>query len=850
MMSRIPWRTRKTWRWGLWVGLTVAINVLFVATNIMGTSGLIQMPVVVSPQSTASSIEPSTATPTVVASASSGLTTASNAPGPSPPAPVGEQCNIYYNQTGWHLALAWPPYQNDVVLDFGPGCNMVKTSSNSYQMIPDNVPNAEAGAADITQAFFNYMNITNSEVANMNATMQETLSYYENRAEAIVPYFVSSNWTQQVYDQIAIDSGLVPSIEGATMAFGLQQYQIWNATASAWMSLFGPTGTFNNSTLDGGRGVFLFGSVGSSMSTYFPLDTVVGVSAPWQTWSTDLGASPQYYWNTSYFNLAPGGTIINADTEDFNNSGAYGNYTLYDLTKGTQYYIPNVNYTVWNEQRDIPIISSLDNISQFDLLKIVRNSAGNASETLTSGQLEMFDGYAFHNITPAFPDYPQSAGIDSGVYGTYITYRGASGPIEYAPVVGQEFAVGFAPSYGNLQYVGPALTEGDSQALGNGAGSVIGGNQTLTSYSVTMQNLVNNTMKMAYDYWLTLRAITDLGKYTIPPNCAIPYPSDAFPAATDMSMYDLSTNNIEAVYLSYLNAVAQEYGQAFTTYTGFCGDPDLGFSFNWTESWHLQLNITGSLYLYGNGQGIYLNGTTDPYAIANTHATWPIQSIDPILLYPYEYQLNVPLGTVFPVPVNDPIAAVLVNYTGNLDYGKTPWSPNWGVPAYVTMNGAGDYVAISGYGTNISSGTPASQGDALYLTSCLLDGQNTNPCPLSVTYFNNFTIGLVHALFPPVAIPPTNVYDNVLNQGQMLCGTGVLNQWYDSWTGAIVSSVAGVFVTVGNAAAGIPVIGGGIQAFFNIIGCLIGWIVVIFVLVLIAWLIFKAIGVIRARRGY
>ena len=111
----------------------------------------------------------------------------------------------------------------------GPGCDY---SSSSADVTLTNLINSEIAANNTAISSGDFLNITNAEVANLNATSQELLSYFESRSESIVPYFLNTSWSSTVYDQIAIDSGLVPAIEGMELAFAHQQFQDWNATAA------------------------------------------------------------------------------------------------------------------------------------------------------------------------------------------------------------------------------------------------------------------------------------------------------------------------------------------------------------------------------------------------------------------------------------------------------------------------------------------------------------------------------------------------------------------------------------------------------------------------------------------
>jgi hypothetical protein len=578
--------------------------------------------------------------------------------------------------------------------------------------------------------------------------------------------------------------------------------------------------------------------------------------------------------NTTYFNLAPGGFIMNANFYNQSKNIAEGNWTVYDLTRGTQFNVPYVNFNQ-TISGQIPINVTREtvnnSIGQFDFLKLQCNNPGTCNSLNLAAEVETSGAYALRNRSVGMPSQaPFSAIINTFVpeqtlfNATPVNYAdGYNAQIyQYAPAVEGTAANPLSPlpeSVCGLQTIvttspwpcstSNASTTGDSKAPSSGPGSVIGGNYSLYGFAQTAQSLVNNTMTMAYDYWLTLRAITLNGSYAIPADCAIPTPSDAFPAATDYANYHLSANNVEAVYLAYLNAIAREYGQVFSSSVGFCSDPNLGFSFNWTQSWNLRLNITASVYIAGNLNGtnvpLNLNGTAAVGTTYNDSASWPVYNVQPTLLYPYEYQANIPLNVSYPIPVNNPLIGVLVDYKNNVGYGSPAFTPAWGVPTYVSLVGNGNYTNISGTLTNIPSGGSVSKGDAIVITGCVLNGIPQNPCPISTTYFNSFAIGLIHATLPIIPVPG-GFGGGIFALGNAVCGTGALNQVWDQWAGYIVSGVASLFIYIGNGLNAIPVVGGALGGIMDAIGCLIGWIVLIVVLVFIAWLV---LYIIRIARG-
>jgi len=667
---------------------------------------------------------------------------------------------------------------------FGPGCAN-GAGGGSAPGGPAYASELVAGQ-NIMTTLANYLNITAAETANLNATFQELLSYYEARAESVVPYFLNQTWSPVVADEVAIDSGLVPSLIGLETALSHQQYQDWNATAASWDRAFGAGGTYAGDTQ------VRFETNNSATDTqgfvaYNGQD--FDVTQPWEYWtpwfdSPTLGGS-----NVTYFNLQPNGTIIAANIDnDSGYAAAYVAPTVYDLTTGGSFSVPFVSYEDWSNG-NVPVETTLQHIGQFDLLKMVCSTSCYAHDGYA---LEISNGYAFLNRSAADPS--------TNDVNTYVPLLNLISPWWPTVVPTRHTEACIALSAG-VNQVGPCSTysvpsEGFSSVVSTGPGATIGGNVSLTGFAQTAQSLVNNSIIMAYDYWVTERAITDNGTYTVPADCVIPPPSDAFSPATNFATYGLSANNVEGVYLAYLNSVAAAYGGVFTQGDTFCGDTHLGFSFNWTSAFTLKLNITASIYDANSTSPLYLNGTPDRSAVYSDAATWPVTSSAPALLYPYDYTLQVPVGTVYAIPANDPISAVLMSQT---------------FPTYNSLSGNGNFVYPSGVLSGTASLYPKDQGGAIYISSCVLNGVSQSTCVISDTYFVNFSVGHVAAIAPPPP-PPTGA------------GSG--------FNGGICSSLFGW----------IPLIGGFITAICNFVLGILEIVLIIIVLAVAIWFIAKIAG--------
>ncbi len=739
---------------------------------------------------------------------------------------------------------------------FGPGCGYDEASAAWQGFATSSI---ETSANNTMTGLGNALNITAASTANLNATMQELLSYYEGRAEAIVPHFVALSWNQSTQDQIAVDSGLVPAIEGMDMALASQVYQDWNGTAHTWDNLFGPSGAFCGQPAEMiGNGTYLslYPDTAIEILTASQSGDCNGlrVTNPWEVWSVTNSSTGRAQ-APLFFNLAPGGTIVCAQADSEQRTSVCPTLTVHDYTQGFSFSVPSVNYTNWLNSTNIPIETTAQGVQPFDLLQLTCASGCTSSNI---PWVEVSNGYAFRNIsTTVNPDTINEA--QNAPYPDTMTYTmGVSETL----AKGGYMLSGWAPT-NSVTYcihdsgatiAGPCSTpktlgEGVAHALGTGPASVPGGNNILTRYASTMQSLVNNTLLSAEVYFDTLRALTDGGNYTIPATCVIPPPSAAFPTSLNPALYRLNVQEGLASYWSYLLATgtATPFGNTTVAGVEVCGNPNLALRFSWSPSWELAVNITASVYLAGLNdttvKPVYPNGTADPLSVYANPTTWPIKKIDPTLLFPYEYQINIPTNTVYPLPINDPMASLLVNWSGNAFYGSVVGGNLYGIPTYLQLDGNGNYIYANGTLSSVASGYAPAAGDAIDITSCIINGAAQNPCDLSVVYFDAFTYGHVSALVGPSGLP--SPYGG--NLGAALgalgttCGFQFFDQPYDAWAGYIGSAVASPFGNFANAVTGIPVVGGPLSLFVEFLGCAIGWIVVIGLVIGALWLLVKAV---------
>jgi hypothetical protein len=642
----------------------------------------------------------------------------------------------------------------------GPGCGYA-IATQQWQTYAASVQLTTA--KNLMTALGNSLNQTNSEIANLNATIQETLSYFEQRAEAIVPYFIGVPWNQSIADAIATYSGLVPSIEGMVQAYAYQIYQDYHSLALSWKNIYGPGGGFAgggyyDALLLNCTGYFAPGAANSNCGTIVRTssgsDEWFNVTAPWETWT---GVNPDGSSDTAFVNLAPGGTIVCVPVES--GGAPCPTYKVLDLTTGNVSSIPTMSVANWQNNSAVPVLSNTSHIGRFDLLKLWCQSACNASQPY----LEASNGWIFRNASTANPDIISHKASGTGLYPdtmvprSFLSNGDTTGATGFAAVPSNDFTLCMSDQVATSEtcYTTKVQEAGISSGFGSGPSAVVGGNDSPMRYAATMQGLVNDTMNAAEVYFLTLRAITDNGTYSLPADCAIPFPSDALPASTQLGNYNLSVDNGLVLYWAYLTAVGKAYGAPGVAGFEFCSNPHLALKFSWTQSWTLRTNITASVYLGGpNGTAVYPNGTTDPAETYSNPATWPVSIVDPTLLFPYEYQADIPTNTVYPVPFNDPIAAVLVNYSLNGGYGSSQNGvPMWGAPTYLSLEGGGNAVWPNGTLSTETSGLANSSRDAVDVTSCVVASVPQNPCDISVVYFSTFTYGYQAGFVSPIGPP-------------------------------------------------------------------------------------------------
>jgi hypothetical protein len=719
-----------------------------------------------------------------------------------------------------------------VVTVLGAAC-FVDMTQGQPGSVTYNGLNPSAEAANVVTYGSALFNHTASEWTNINGTMPELLSYLEDRAVAEVPGFIGeTNWTTSLYDQIAIDSGLIPIVAGYTASIESQIWIDWNATINTWDNAFTGSGAYSHDQ--------------AAISVQIPSDSAYDLIGN-NSAGTIISGDWQYLTTTSttgnvYLYLPPGAEIILPCLSAVSRANCNGytaeNFT--DLSQGKNYTIPMVNTSAFFNGT-VPASAKESGLGQFDLLEINAGSYNCVRPLSGFGCMYAIKGgWVFANTTnPSANQFLQQVPFIDTTNG-FGSFGSAEVPFTQGlPVSDLEYlCIGLGSATGSTCTTYEAKALGNATAYGAGPGSISDTNVEAT-FLPAFQTLVNETMAVAYEYYTTMELITHNDEDPIPANCILPGPQDAIPSDSDPLTYGLNVTNGLALYWAWLNGVGHFFGSSFVgSNPNFCGDSNLTFVFNWSGSWKPKLNITADIYL-ANGTGpVAVDGGSAALETYNAPNSWAVTGVDPTYIFPFDYQLNVPVGTVYPLPHNDPVAGVLVNWTGNVQYG-TPGSgsPAWGVPTYLDLMGNGNTVSISGNLTNTSSGRANDTGDAIYIVSCLKNGVPQTICQIPVNFVNNLTTGKAGSLSGKGGGGGGGG-----GFGGSNCGTGGLNQWYDAWAANIIVASASLFIYIGNAAAGIPIIGGGLQYFFTGLGCIIGYIVLIIIIILIAFLVKWLLG--------
>lgn len=260
-------------------------------------------------------------------------------------------------------------------------------------------------------------------------------------------------------------------------------------------------------------------------------------------------------------------------------------------------------------------------------------------------------------------------------------------------------------------------------------GGAVGGNLAKWLGSLEYQAAIN-----AETYWSFLRSLGFTSISQIPPSCIVPAPYMTFPSALNQT--NLTISQATSLYLAALQAMGNFYNVTLNA-TSFCGvTAHKQFSIGSSIWGNLFVNATGFVYLNNGTSAIDIRGhalATEKYGNRSTWAvgndtsacggalrsrcTGPQQ----LLLMPTIRTATVPVGHNWAVPSQNPIEVYVVQsgqmlrLTGN---GSNP---------------GGTILSVAGSLTTDAAPPP---GDAVYLTSCIVNGQATGNCTVTVQTVN------------------------------------------------------------------------------------------------------------------
>ncbi len=220
-------------------------------------------------------------------------------------------------------------------------------------------------------------------------------------------------------------------------------------------------------------------------------------------------------------------------------------------------------------------------------------------------------------------------------------------------------------------------------------------------------------------YWNLLRTSGYTDPTQIPAQFLIPYPWEVLPPNVQNVT---NTTALESIYFAWLADMASYFNS-----TNYRGNVPCGGSIGCMSIPNTNTYVTGYIFTQ--------NGNRTNYT---TLSKWPYRN-KAFYLWPSAFPDSIPVGTYTLVPQNDPLdAMVFGSAVTNRSVSPT-------APAALTLNGDGGNVTppdiVGGAGVHAlanGSGPPSNPNDgaALYITSCLVNGQPTNPCVLSATTVN------------------------------------------------------------------------------------------------------------------
>ena len=358
---------------------------------------------------------------------------------------------------------------------------------------------------------------------------------------------------------------------------------------------------------------------------------------------------------------------------------------------------------------------------------------------------------------------------------------------------------------------------GSGETSGNGC--VTSG----TAINTITGQLIANTTLSGQVYWAFIRSLgyTSLG--SIPANCIIPAPYMALPSQFDVG--NLSLNQTIALYESFLQGMGNFYGagSAFSVCHGPVQTP-----YNYTiwvyanlyvETWASVYINNGTAAVNGTGAAMagerygnvstwaFVNATCTPALGGECHnplypAVTGQTEIQNVLIAPTLKSIAIPTLTKWAVPADNPLLLFAYNNHTGLNVYR------------LNGNGTKD-IGPNGWGS-------ATGGDSIYLNACFVNGTSVTNCTVTLTTWDIYVGSSGPPPPPPPPPPPSSGVE---------C-PGASSLWV---FGSIVNGVAGVF-------SGIPLIGTGV-------GCFVGYVVLVALIIVLVYVAVAVINIVRGRRG-
>lgn len=338
---------------------------------------------------------------------------------------------------------------------------------------------------------------------------------------------------------------------------------------------------------------------------------------------------------------------------------------------------------------------------------------------------------------------------------SYAGYWGAGAP--FCPT-------GTCTYSNDAGFVFPFLRDsGDgAQPLASGSGgstsglaNSVFGMPDVTKVANTLAGLQVNAVASGETYWSYLRALGFTDPADIPARFQILPPAGAmadYVCIDNSSIYggsgyngtclNLNYTEFNSLYLAWLQSLANYFNS--TTYQqgpSPCATP-------------MDCIAWGNLDIYGDGS-VYIPGATSASGGTESFgnvSSWNV-SKQQLLFFPEVNPVTIPTGSVWEVPSNVPLQVYVV-----------------GSGSFLSLTGNGTPIQESSSGSTLREFTNSS-GDAIYLTTCTIDGVVSAGCPVRPYTVNaTMTQLLCSANSSACPTPPPNGAGGFFSLPNLFCG--------------------------------------------------------------------------------